>query len=166
MTPPENPLPLDPNPDRELDLDGELDALLREQPLLPLPPALRARILADVPAYRVLRLQPVRPWALACRAAAAILVFFSSWLAFSGTTPALASVMSPEAHLAAAIEGPVLTAPLDMPLPTAASDVLASAAGVPAGSPLPWLAGGLVVLFAGLALGWKAHRRASEGGAA
>jgi len=147
-------------------LDHDLDTLLRAQTFLPLPPALTARILADLPTYRVVRLEPVRPWALAARAAAAILVFCSSWLVFSGTTPALAGVASPEAHLAAAVEAPVLVAPLDVPLPTTASDVLASTAGVPTGSPLPWLAGGLAVLLAGLALAWKAHRRAARGGVA
>jgi len=133
--------------------DRELEALLREQTLLPVPLALVARILDEV-----LPAEPVRPWAVAGRTAAAVLVFCASWLAFSGDVPAFADVAA-EAHVAAAV-GPTTVAGV---LPTGVT----AAPGldhVPTGSSGAWLLAGGLLLLAGLGLAWRGHARAAGAG--
>ncbi|MDJ0521806.1 MAG: hypothetical protein QNJ90_06995 [Planctomycetota bacterium] len=132
--------------------DRELEALLREQTLLPLPLALVGRILDEV-----LPVEPVRPWALVGRAAAAIVVFCASWLALSGDVPAFADV-APETHVAAAL-------PAQLPAAPATTKVLDVATATPDGHPALWLGLGLALLAGGLVGGWRLHRRAAEGGA-
>ncbi len=147
--------------------DQELEALLREQQMLPVPLALISRVLDAMPAYQGAASEPVRPWLVAGRAAAAIVVFFASWFAFSGQVPALADVV-PEARLASALETSDLVdklpggLPVKTPSPrTLATAGLGTAAGAPAEPALAWTAAGLLLLLAGAAFAWRTHRAAA-----
>ena len=135
--------------------DADLEALLREQDLLALPPAVMARLLdAVLPAPRM------APWALAGRVAATVLVLFASWLAAAGTTPAMADILPVDGVVAAvpaAWAGAAGSPPLLMDLPV--DPLPTSAAGAGAGL---WIALGALVLAAGLVLAWRTLRRGKD----
>jgi hypothetical protein len=114
--------------------DPELEALLCEQGLLPLPPGLAARVLASLPA-------PARPapWRVLARVAAVVLVSLASWLAFSGRAPALADLGPPAG----------LTAALPRALPRLPEPFPGTGHGSGDGSSPTWIAAGAMLLAAG-----------------
>lgn len=128
-----------------------LEALLREQALLPVPLALVSRILDEV-----LPVEPVRPWAVVGRAAAAVIVFCTSWLALSGDVPAFADVQ-PQAHVESALRATALPAEL----PVGSSTTVLDVASTGPASVWLWLGLGAAVLFGGLAVAWRLHRSAA-----
>jgi hypothetical protein len=128
----------------------EVERLLREETLLPLPLPLVQRVLADVlPTTRE------RPLRVLARAAAAILVFFASWLAFSGDVPALANI-GPRTEVAAVLPEVLAAAP-EGRLPP---ELAVAAEGT--GAALGLAAGGLVLIVLGVALSVRWHRRAAR----
>jgi hypothetical protein len=131
----------------------ELEALLREQTLLPVPLALVGRILDEL-----LPVEPVRPWALVGRAAAAVIVFCASWLALSGGVPAFADVTAQQ-HVDSALRAAAL--PAEFPIGAAAPAVLDVAGTGPTTSALVWLGLGAVLLLGGLAAAWRLHHGAA-----
>lgn len=138
-------------PDDALPLGEEaLEALLREQTLLPLPPGLAARLLAAV--------QPpprLAPWALAGRVAAAVLVLLTAWIAAVGTTPAMADILPSDGVVAAvpttlarAAGAPSVLMDVPMPPPSPSGS---EGAGL-------WIALGALLLAVGLMLAWRSYR--------
>jgi hypothetical protein len=123
-----------------------VEGLLRQEPLLALPLALLPATLA-----RVLPLEPVRPWQVAARAAAAILVFCASWFAFSGRAPALADV-GPRPEMAAGLGVRPTLPPL-----------AALLSGGPGGGVVACAVGGVLTLVTGIVLGVRWHRAAARG---
>ena len=87
-----------------------VERMLREEPLLPLPLQLVSRILESTAPPRA------RPVVMLARVAALVLIFFASWLAFSGDVPAMADV-APHPRLVASLERTPLPAAFPPTLP-------------------------------------------------
>lgn len=144
-----------------------LESLLRAERPYPLPLGLTRRVLAVVVPEAALA-RP-RPLATLVRVAAVVLVFFSSWLAVGGETPALAAVR--EAPLVtAALPRVEAAAVVPDPRHWYRSPVLAEAAvtagpdapdPVP-GGPLVLAALGLLAIGLGAGLAARWHRRAGS----
>jgi len=136
---------------------SHVEAALRGEPLWQAPLGLTARVLEGVVPQRRSRLMTF------ARVAAAVLVFFSSWIAFSGTAPAWADVKRPAPYLesvrdlAPSVElGESPTALLDAAAPT-----LIDGAPVDVGATILMLVG-VLVLAAGMVLLMRAHSRAAS----
>ncbi len=131
-----------------------IEAALRGEPLWQAPLGLTQRVLESVVPRRSSRV------ATFARVAAAVLVFFSSWIALSGTAPAWADVRRPAPVLESV---PSVTPHLELTrspavlLDVAAPDALSEAS---IGAAVPMLAG-VLVLAVGMVLLLRAHRRAS-----
>lgn len=127
----------------------EVERRLRDEPLLPLPPMLVERVMAELlPTARE------RPLVVLARAAAAVLVFIASWLAFSGDVPALADI-GPRTEVAAALPQVLASAP-EGRLP---AEIGPATEGVDVASALA--AAGALLLGLGLALNLRWHRSAA-----
>ena len=128
----------------------EVERRLREERLLPLPLPLVQRVLADVlPSVR-----RERPMVVLARVAAAVLVFVSSWLAFSGEVPALANI-GPRTEVAAVLPEVLEAAPTGGQLPP---EIAEATEGTGAG--LALAGAGLLLIALGVALNRRWHRSA------
>jgi len=138
-----------------------LERMLREEPLLPLPLQLVSRILESTAPPRA------RPVVMLARVAALVLIFFASWLAFSGDVPAMADV-APHPRLVASLQNASLA---NMPLPGGLPDVGAAVFHAPEQAAadrslvgvLMTTVVGLVLLVAGFAFALFSHLAAAAG---
>ncbi|MFV1957940.1 MAG: hypothetical protein ACC662_00870, partial [Planctomycetota bacterium] len=142
-----SPTPTPPGP-------GELEARLRAEPLLPLPPAFVERTIQGLPP----RVGRARRLAALARFAAAVLLAFGAWFAATGGLPRAAAAAAPPAL------DRVLEPARDL-LPAA----LTASGGWTTGAPVAGLAAGVEPSVAGaaglllLALGLFAARRLVRG---
>ncbi len=131
---------------------AHVEAALKGEPLWQAPLGLTTRVLESIVPRRRSRLMTF------ARVAAAVLVFFSSWIAFSGTAPAWADVKHPAPYLE---QVPELTPRVELTTSPSALLDATSPASVDVGATILMLVG-MLVLVAGMVLLIRVHMRAAS----